>query len=298
MLRAQPGDAISHGEAFEPKGTENRREHPALGGATSLGEVPRPRPLRRDGSEAGAFAYLHFLTSCAKCIGSFGWVEAGLCEVGDRAASYAFEPNGIVVEMQVGVSPALEGPDDGRVRFFRKASDPLDFPDPRPVGFGAWLIRQFAKGTPTSDLQFAELERVCSNAGSLLCGAVLARPDTFRGAAHDLAVQKEAAVLSKRTADGLKASLADRKNTVLAWPWDHLATTVAWNATQEGSAEEDTLGKAIFELATAYSLFHREQLEEVVELWAQVATGVHPSQQPADLARMGADMLTAYEAGG
>ncbi len=164
------------------------------------------------------------------------------------------------------------------------------------MGFAPWLIRHFAKGTPTSDLQFGELERVCSNAGSLLCGAVLARPDTFRGAAHDLVVQKEAAVLSQRTADGFKASLADRKNTVLAWPWDHLATTVAWNATQEGSAEEDTLGKTIFELAIAYSLFHQEQLEAAVDLWAQVATGIRPDQQPPDLARMGADMLAAYEA--
>jgi hypothetical protein len=183
------------------------------------------------------------------------------------------------------------------VRFFRKPAEPPRPPDPRPVGFAAWLIRQFAKGTPTTELQFSELERVCSNAGSLLCGAVLARPEAFRGAPHDLGIQREAAVLSRRTADGFKASLADRQNTVLAWPWDHLATSIAWNATRTGEAEEDTLGRAIFDLATAYSLFHREQLEAVVDLWAQVATGVHPSQQPADLARMGADMLTAYEAG-
>lgn len=164
------------------------------------------------------------------------------------------------------------------------------------MGFAAWLIRQFAKGTPTSGLPFAELERVCANAGSLLCGAVLARPDAFRGAPHDLAIQREAAVLSRRTADGFKASLADRQNAVLAWPWDHLATSVAWNATREGSAEEEQLGRAIFELATAYSLFHREQLEAVVDLWAQVATGIQASQQPPDLPRMGRDMLDAYEA--
>ncbi|HMO54789.1 MAG TPA: hypothetical protein PJ994_09820 [Tepidiformaceae bacterium] len=182
------------------------------------------------------------------------------------------------------------------MRLFRRQAELPTPPDPRPVGFAAWLIRQFAKGTPTSELQFSELERVCSNAGSLLCGAVLARPDAFRGAPHDLGIQREAAILSRRTADGFKASLADRKNTVLAWPWDHLATSIAWNATRSGDAGEETLGKAIFELGTAYSLFHREQLEAVVDLWAQVATGVHHSQQPADLARMGNDMLAAFEA--
>lgn len=189
-----------------------------------------------------------------------------------------------------------ERPDDGGVRFFRKQDEPAPPPDPRPVGFAAWLIRQFSKGRPTTELPFSELERVCANAGSLLCGAVLARPEVFRGAPHDLGVQREAAVLSRRTADGFKASLADRQNTVLAWPWDHLATTVAWNATKGGSADEEDLGKAIFELGTAYSLFHREQLEAVVDLWAQVATGIHASQQPANLARMGGDMLMAYEA--
>ncbi|HMO97132.1 MAG TPA: hypothetical protein PKD27_13525, partial [Tepidiformaceae bacterium] len=104
------------------------------------------------------------------------------------------------------------------MRLFRRQAELPTPPDPRPVGFAAWLIRQFAKGTPTSELQFSELERVCSNAGSLLCGAVLARPDAFRGAPHDLGIQREAAILSRRTADGFKASLADRKNTVLAWP--------------------------------------------------------------------------------
>lgn len=194
------------------------------------------------------------------------------------------------------MSRAFGCPDDGRVRFFRKQVDSAAVPDPRPVGFAAWLIRQFTKGKTTNELPFAELERVCANAGSLLCGAVLARPEVFRGAPHDLGIQREAAVLSRRTADGFKASLADRQNTVLAWPWDHLATTVAWNATKDGSAQEDDLGKAIFELGTTYALFHREQLEAVVDLWAQVATGIHPSQQPANLARMGGDMLAAYEA--
>lgn len=181
------------------------------------------------------------------------------------------------------------------MRFFRREpATPPPPPDPRPVGFAAWLLRQFAKGAPTSTMPFAELERVCANSGSLLCGAVLAMPDEFRGT-HDLAVQREAAVLARRTADGFKASLADRQNTVLAWPWDHLATSVAWNATRDGSADEEALGSAIFELATAYSLFHREQLQAVADLWAQVATGIHPSQQPADLPRMGRDMLTAWK---
>ena len=165
--------------------------------------------------------------------------------------------------------------------------------------FAEWLLRQFSGGRPMAAMPYAEVERLCANAGSLLVGAIHARPAAFEAfaAAQPSEVGREAALLSRRTADGFKASLADRKNTVIAWPWDHMATTVAWEATRGGDTSEPSLGAALMVLGSAYALRHREQVGAVLELWAQVAAGVAQSaKEPPDLERMGAEMLAAYEA--
>jgi hypothetical protein len=151
----------------------------------------------------------------------------------------------------------------------------------------------FADGKRLADLPFSEVERLCANAGSLLVGAAYSMPGRF-----ELAVgrEKDAALVARRTADGFKASLADRQNAVLAWPWDHLATTVAWEATRDGDTSEAALGRALSEIGGAYALRHREQAGAVLGLWQQVASGVHAGPQRPDLERMGREMLAAYSA--
>jgi hypothetical protein len=147
-------------------------------------------------------------------------------------------------------------------------------------------------------MTFARLERVCSNAGQLLCGAVFARPEAFRDTIHDSRpLLREGEVVARRTADGFRASLADRTDTVLAWPWDHMATAIAWTATRDGDLSEPALGTALTGLGAAYSLAHREQLAAVVDLWQQVAAGLNQQGGPPDLRLMGRDMLDAYESG-
>jgi hypothetical protein len=146
-------------------------------------------------------------------------------------------------------------------------------------------------------MPFSRLERVCSNAGLLLCGAAFVRPEAFSGDAQAGPGSREGNLVARRTADGFKASLADRANTVLAWPWDHMATSVAWTASRDGDASEPTLGRALTAVALAYSLHHREQLTAVVELWQQVAAGINRDAPPPDLPAMARDMLAAFEAG-
>lgn len=179
--------------------------------------------------------------------------------------------------------------------FFRRRQ-PAPPAEPERTSFGEWLIRQFTGGEPTSALSFQRLERVCSNAGLLLCGAAYARPDAFRDGAPEIN-RREAGVVARRTADGFKASLADRANTVLAWPWDHMATSIAWAGTRDGDVSEARLGRALTEIGTAYALVHREQLAAVIDLWQQVAAGLNPGGPAADLQKMGSDMLQAFEAG-
>lgn len=164
--------------------------------------------------------------------------------------------------------------------------------------FGSWLLEQFAGGRPLEGLTFAELERVCSNAASLVCGAAFARPEPFRR--PDVLrpeLRTEAGVVSRRTADGFRAALADRENTVLAWPWEHMGTSLAWSATRAGAAGAATLGPGVERLAAAYAIFYREQLAAVLDLWEQVAAGVYRGERRPDLPAMGAEMLAAYEAG-
>lgn len=159
--------------------------------------------------------------------------------------------------------------------------------------FGEWLLGLFADGKRLTDLPFAEVERLCSNAASLLVGAAYALPGQFERTAGR---EHEAALVARRTADGFKASLADRQNSVLAWPWDHMATAIAWQATSAGDTSEAALGQAISEIGGAYALRHREQVAAVLGLWQQVAGGVHKGPQRPDLARMGSEMLAAYSA--
>ncbi len=179
------------------------------------------------------------------------------------------------------------------VNLFRRKIPPSEAPPAAPT-FGEWLIRQFSAGEPTAAMPFSRLERVCSNAGLLLCAGVYSRPQDFGGLAPG---SREGDIVARRTADGFKASLADRAHTVLAWPWDHMATSVAWTASRSGDVAEPTLGAALTGIGVAYALTYREQLAAVVELWQQVAAGLNPDAPPPDLDAMGRDMLQAYQSG-
>ena len=190
--------------------------------------------------------------------------------------------------------PVAPTADDAGVKLFRRQTSP-----PAPTGapgFAAWLLEQFSPAVPTSGLPYAEVERLCANAGSLLFGAAFARPAAFPPALGDeLPARTEAALLAKRTADGFKASLADRQNAVIAWPWDHLATSVAWQATRDQDTSERALGEALSQVAVCYNLRHRDQLEAVLGLWRQIAGNLQHTGESPDLAAMGAQMLSAYE---
>lgn len=165
------------------------------------------------------------------------------------------------------------------------------FRRPRPAAqatgetFGAWLLGLFADGKHLADLPFTELERLCAHTGSLLVGAAYAMPGFFSSPQTSA---RAAALVARRTADGFQASIADRENTVLAWPWDHMATTLAWEANRGGGLSEATLGRAIAELGGAYAARHREQAGAVLGLWQQVSAG------GADLAHIGSELLASY----
>ncbi len=188
--------------------------------------------------------------------------------------------------------------DNGSMRWFRRQAAPARAGSAGGAGFGAWLLAQFAGEEALATMPFARLERVCSNAASLVCGAAYARPDAFRrpGILRP-ALREEAGLVARRTADGFKAALADRENTVLAWPWEHMGTSLAWQATRAGELDGASLGERVEELAGAYALFCREQLAAVLDLWRQVAAGVYRGEREPDLPAMGAEMLAAFEAG-
>ncbi len=139
---------------------------------------------------------------------------------------------------------------------------------------------------------------MCSNAASVLFGALFVEPGAVATpAAPDADLAAEAALLAKRTGDGFKACLADRRHTVLTWPWDHLATRVAWEATRRGDASEEALGHRLSEIAAAYAANHRDQLAVVLDLWSQVAAGVVatvPGAEPPSLAGMGRTLFAAF----
>lgn len=170
-------------------------------------------------------------------------------------------------------------------------------PAPEPPSFGKWLFEHVAQTRDLGELPFARLEQVCSNAGSLLCGAVFAEPEAFRARLSiDAETKREAALLARRTADGFRASLADRDHAVLAWPWDHLATRVAWQATRSGTVDAAYIGRRLQTIGGAYGLMHREQLKAVLSLWQDVAAGLATVTERPDLAVMGRQMLAGFEA--
>lgn len=166
-----------------------------------------------------------------------------------------------------------------------------------PPSFGTWLFERVAQTPEIAELPFARLEQICSNAGSLMCGAVFAEPEAFRGRLTlDAETQREALLLARRTADGFQASLADRQHAVLTWPWDHLATRVAWQATQSGTVDSASIGRRLQSIGGAYGLMHREQLAAVLTLWQDVTAGLDTVKEPLDLGLMGRQMLAGYEA--
>ncbi len=114
------------------------------------------------------------------------------------------------------------------MRLFRRETA-LSVPLPLPQAFAEWLLVATSGTTKLEDMDFAALERVCGNTSSLLIGAALAAPGTAAVSPADPATAGEhARLIARRTADGFSAALADRNHTVLAWPWDHIGTRVAW----------------------------------------------------------------------
>lgn len=220
-----------------------------------------------------------------------GWPWAGSARIGGMAAR-----DGV----RRPVRKRREVAEDGNVRWFgraRKAEPPAPAESAGPT-FGGWVLEQFLRGEQPAALAFAQLERACSNAASLICGAVYGRPGAFDAAVLAApGMAGDAGTIAGRTADGFKAALADREHTVLAWPWEHIGTMAAWRATRAGELETARLGGAVERLATAYALRHREQLAAVLDLWAQVAEGVYRGEQQPDLVAMGLEMLRAFEAG-
>ncbi len=165
---------------------------------------------------------------------------------------------------------------------------------PELPSFGAWTLRQVARDESTAEVAFNRLEQLLSNTASLVCGAVHGSPRSFRAAAHGLATQREAALVARRTADGFRASLADRDHAVLAWPWDHIATRVAWLGTQSGELGEEHLGRLLEQITVAYTLFHEEQVRRVIGLWGEVAAGVTHAAESPNLEAMGLQVYLAF----
>jgi hypothetical protein len=157
---------------------------------------------------------------------------------------------------------------------------------PPPV-FGTWVLRQFAGDRVLGELPFAELEQIAANAGSIIFGAAFSDPAALdTPAAHSPEARAEALTVARHTANGFKAALEDRKHTVLAWPWEHLATHLAWQATHAGIVSDFALGTSLQTIALAYAAYHREQLATVLGLWEQVVAGL--KRQDADGAESGA----------
>ena len=175
--------------------------------------------------------------------------------------------------------------------FARDRKPPLA---PAPPSFGAWALRQVAQGESSSAVPFSRLEQLLSNTASLVCGAVHGSPESFRTIAFDPATRREAALVARRTADGFRASLADRDHAVLAWPWDHIATRVAWLGTQSGELDEERLGRTLEQIACAYALAHEEQLRAVIGVWRAVAGGVTQASEPPNLEAMGLQVYLAF----
>lgn len=184
------------------------------------------------------------------------------------------------------------------MRFLRRRAVPV--PAAPPPSFGPWLLRHFARGEATAEMTFSRLERVCSNAGSVLCGAAYANPEALMASGEiGATLASEAALVAKRTGDGFRACLADRQHTVITWPWDHMATRVAWEASRNSEQSEETVGRRLCDIGAAYAVRHRQQLATALDLWRQVTAGLKPgvgSATTPGLEEMGNQLLVAFEA--
>lgn len=166
------------------------------------------------------------------------------------------------------------------------------------VRFAGWLVAQFLPGG-TPGTSFAGLEAASSKAASLFLGAAAAGTGVLDGIAPATPAQAaEARTLARRTADNLRSALADAGHSVVAWPWDHLATMVVWGQTRTGEAASGTLGEAIATAGGAYARLHPGQLGGALDLWGLVASGLAPSGPAPDLRRMGTAMWQAWLAEG
>lgn len=182
------------------------------------------------------------------------------------------------------------------MKLFRRSAPPSSVP--ARATFGEWLLERFTGAGGIEGLTFAELERAIGNAASVAMGAAYAAPGAF--AAEPSPEQRdEARLVARHTADGFKAALQDRKHTVVCWPWEHLATRLAWTSTCAGLVESRSVGIALEGIGAAYALLHRDQLTSVIEVWDRVAQGLvggqHPGASP-DLQVMGLTMLAAFQA--
>ena len=168
------------------------------------------------------------------------------------------------------------------MRWFKRAPASADPPAAAKPSFGAWVLHKFAKGREPGEMTFAEVEQLCANASSILCGAAYAEPEALK-ATVEISQQliDEARVVAQRTGDGFRAALDDERNTLIAWPWDHLGTRIAWRATRQGMLDERWLGDAL----------------TAVDFWQRVAAGVGPGEggQAPDLAEMGRTMWALYQ---
>ena len=184
------------------------------------------------------------------------------------------------------------------MRWFKRAPASADPPAAAKPSFGAWVLHKFAKGREPGEMTFAEVEQLCANASSILCGAAYAEPEALK-ATVEISQQliDEARVVAQRTGDGFRAALDDERNTLIAWPWDHLGTRIAWRATRQGMLDERWLGDALTAVGTVYAIGFREQLAHVLDFWQRVAAGVGPGEggQAPDLAEMGRTMWALYQ---
>ncbi|GAB4327779.1 MAG: hypothetical protein Kow0010_11420 [Dehalococcoidia bacterium] len=160
------------------------------------------------------------------------------------------------------------------------------------------MLHKFAKGREPREMTFAEVEQLCANTGSILCGAAYAEPEALRATVEvSQELIDEAKVVAQRTGDAFRAALDDERNTLIAWPWDHLGTRIAWRATRQGMLDEWWLGDALTAVGTVYAIGFREQLSHVLDFWQRVASGVRPGDgsQAPDLAEMGRTMWALYQ---
>lgn len=173
-------------------------------------------------------------------------------------------------------------------------------PEAPPMrSFGEWLVRQFSHKMPMEALTFAEAERVCSSAASLLCAAAYADADAVgKGLKFTSEHVQEAQIIATRTGDGFQAALNDKDHTAITWPWDHLSTRIVWTAQRAGTATAANVGRSLHVIGTTYAVTHREQLRHAIEFWDTVAVGFETStDEHTDLVTMGSRMLEAFEAG-